>query len=121
MKYGNEASLCAKGHSHRSKLESAVCWIYQMREKAKEIVFVQAEPHIYLTAARILYVPDFELLDVKTNQPLYGEAKGFETPEWRLKRRLWQHYGPGPLEVWAGTHARPFLKETISVKGSAEQ
>lgn len=120
-KYSNKASVCQLGHSHRSGLETSVCAMLQRREREHEIVLEQVEDHVYLTDARILYIPDFRCRNVKTCLSFYVEAKGFETPEWRIKRRLYQHYGRHPLEIWMGTAARPFLKEIIIPKNIGDQ
>lgn len=112
-KMGNERSTCALGHSHRSKLESSVCQIIQLREKAGELTLLQVEDHVYLTAARIGYVPDFKCLDKSTGEFLWIEAKGFANDRWPMKKKLWKHYGPGPLEIWMGHHGNPKLVETI--------
>ena len=110
-KYGNKtASLCALNHSHRSKLESSVCAILS-KDLQNELVGV--ERHVYLTNARILYIPDFELRNRITGLTSYAEAKGFPTPEWAIKKRLWKHYGPAKLSIWKGTHQKPFLDEVI--------
>lgn len=110
-KFGNTKIACALGHSHRSKLESAVCGIAQLRERAGELKLTGAEVTVYLSDARIAYIVD--LVAEQEGKPLYIEAKGYQTPEWRIKRRLWMTYGPAPLEVWTGTHVRPVLSETI--------
>lgn len=56
------------------------------------------KPKVYLTAAKILCVPDF--LVIEEGGTTYHEAKGIETPVWRIKRRLWMHYAEHPLVVW---------------------
>lgn len=111
-KYGNTSSLCTLGHSHRSKLESSVCGILALRQKAGELELVQVDDHVYLSRARILYVSDFKCKDSKTGDFFHVEAKGFETPEWKIKKRLWKYYGPGILEIWMGSR-NPTLVETI--------
>jgi hypothetical protein len=116
-KYGNTRSLCALGHSHRSKLESSVCALIQLREKAGELHLVRAESTVYLTAARIAYIVDFECMDLKTKEPLYIEAKGAVTAVFAIKRRLWKHFGPGRLEIWKGDWRHPALDEFIIPKG----
>lgn len=113
-KYSNERQGCQYGHSHRSKLESAVCQLVWLREKAGELKLIGAEVTIHLSAARIVYIPDLHCL--KDGKDLFIEAKGFQTPEWRIKRRLWLAYGPAPLEVWAGNHAYPKLSEVLHPK-----
>lgn len=112
-KFGNLTSLCQMGHSHRSKLESAVCAMIGLRQRAGEIELIQVEAHVHLTAARIAYVADFKCMDLKTGQLIYIEAKGLALPVFNIKKRLWKHYGPARLEIWGGTHTRPRLIETI--------
>lgn len=116
-KMGNQSSVCRLGHSHRSKLEAAVCVILQLRERAGEIVFVQVEAHVTLVEILgerpIVYIPDFKCMDTVRKEFFWVEAKGYETPEWRLKRKLWMAFGPGRLEVWKGNHVNPTLHETI--------
>ena len=113
-KYGNKRSTCDLGHSHRSKLESAVCAILQWREKAGEIRIVQAEKHIYLSRAKIVYIVDWECEELKTGDALFVEAKGYEDPKWPIKLKLWRVYGPGKLEIWKGSHKKPYLDEVVT-------
>lgn len=119
-KMGNTRMTCALGHSHRSKLEGAVCQMLQLREKAGELVIEQVEDHVYLTRARIGYVPDFRCRSVATGEVFWVEAKGYENDRWPMKKKLWKHYGPGMLEIWKGTHSRPVLSETVVPKPLAE-
>ena len=115
-KYGNTRSTCQLGHSHRSKLESAVCQILMLRGKAQELELVQIEDTLYLSDARIKYIADFKCLDLKTQEFFWVEAKGFESPRWPIIQKLWSFYGPGKLEIWKGTHLCPCLEKTISGK-----
>jgi hypothetical protein len=101
------------GRSFGSKLEASVYALLKLREKAKEIEILQCQDHVYLTDARILYVADFKCKWLKNGEIFHVEAKGFETPEWRIKLRLWKHYGPNSLEIFKGSHLRPQLVETI--------
>jgi hypothetical protein len=114
-KYRNESSLCSKGHSHRSKLESAVCAIIQLREKAGELELLQVEDHIQLSGW-YTYVVDFRCRDLKTGEEFWIEAKGSGDKRWPSTRKGWKHSGPGKLEVWKGDHWRPILVETIYPK-----
>ena len=52
---------------------------------------------IKLSAANIGYKPDFSYTE--NGRRVYVDVKGFETPEFRLKARLWRAYGPGPLRI----------------------
>jgi hypothetical protein len=54
---------------------------------------VECQPKVYLTRSKILFKPDFKVGNT------YHEAKGYETASYRLKRRLWACYGPGPLII----------------------
>lgn len=112
-KIGNIPTLCALGHSHRSKLESSVCQVLQLRQKAGELILEQIEDHVYLTLARIGYIPDFRCRDTKTGAVFWVEAKGYPNDTWPIKKKLWRFYGPGPLEIWMGSHLNPTLSEVI--------
>lgn len=112
-KMGNTNSTCSLNHSHRSKLESAVCEILRLRELAGEIKILQVEDHLYLSLARIGYVADFKCLDVATNKEFWVEAKGFANDRWPMKKKLYKFYGPGALQIWTGDYRRPVLSETI--------
>lgn len=101
------------GHSFASKLEASVYQMLKLRERAGEIKILQVQDHVYLTRARIQYIPDFRCLDLATGEEFFVEAKGFEAPTWPLKKKLWKHYGPKKLEVWKGTYLRPVLDEVI--------
>jgi hypothetical protein len=97
--------------SFASQLEAAVFQWLQLRVKNKEISDMRCQETVYLTKARIISKPDFSFYENGTKR--FAEAKGFETPEWRIKRRLWEHYGPGPLEIYKGSAKSFRLHETI--------
>lgn len=103
------------GQSFASKLEAAVFQILKLLEKACELTVLQCQDHIYLTEARILYIPDFKC-QAPDGMIFWVEAKGFVTPEWRLKRRLWEFYGPGDLWVYEGSYLRPSRIEIVKNK-----
>lgn len=119
-KMGNVASACQQGHSHRSKLESAVCGLIHLRERAGELKLVQAECNVHLSRAKILYIADFKCVDLKTGEDIYIEAKGMVGPRWPTIKKLWKAYGLGRLEVWRGTHTRPYLDEVIEPVGGED-
>lgn len=86
-------------------------------EKLGELENLEVKPTVYLTAARIRMIPDFAALDTRTGERVFYEAKGMETPVWRLKRRLWLHgYGHGDLHVYKPNGRGIYLSETIKVK-----
>lgn len=109
-----------------SKLEASVHQQLQLREKAGELRIIQTqepvticgkEGHGCSSKCRIQYLADFTCEFVANGERFHVEAKGMETDTWRLKRRLWFHYGPGVLEIWKGSWQRPVLAETIVPRG----
>lgn len=102
-----------EGHNFASQLEAAVFQILKLREQAGEIKDIQHQDHVYLTEARICYIPDFKFFDVKYDEYSWAEAKGFETPEWKIKLKLWRHYGPGRLYVYKGSAKRVNLHQEV--------
>jgi hypothetical protein len=107
------------GYSFASKLEAAVYQTLKLRARAGEIEILLHQCRILLSDAEVCYVPDFKCRDQRTQEVFFVEAKGFETPEWKIKKRLWSAYGPAPLHIWRGTHNRPFLEEVLVPKSNA--
>lgn len=112
MKYNNKKVEC-DGYSFASKLEASVYSILKNRENLGEIKIVQVQDHIYLSDARITYVPDFKCLDVKSGDNFWVEAKGFQGPRWPTIKKMWKVFGPGKLEIYRGNYKRPFLDKII--------
>lgn len=104
-----------------SKFEAAVYEYLLFRELAKEISEIKRQQTVYLTDAKIAYKVDFSYHDLKSEKTIWVEAKGFPTDVWRLKKRLWAIYGPGPLEIFTGNYKKPSLTETILPKNSLEE
>lgn len=115
-KYGNEPSKCELDHGHASKLESSVCQILQLRMKAGEILNIQSQDHVYLTLARIHYIPDFRCTGTD-GIDFWVEAKGYASDRWPTIKKLWAYYGLGRLEIFTGHWKNPVLTETITPKG----
>ena len=67
----------------------------------KGYTVLDRQPKIYLSAAKILYKPDFKCKGPSDERIFFVEAKGFETPIWRLKKRLWASYGVFDLHVYS--------------------
>lgn len=91
------------GYSFASQLEASLYGYLKILETQGEVRDICVQVHIKLTKAEVVYICDFKAHDVALGQDVYWEAKGFETPEWRIKRRLWTVYGPGILRVFKGT------------------
>ncbi len=101
------------GRSFASQGERDCYSLLKLQEKAGEITLVSCQETVYLTLARIAYIADFRIRDLKTQEDIWIEYKGFETPEWRLKKRLWKFYGPGKLRVYKGSGLRMIVVEEI--------
>jgi hypothetical protein len=101
------------GMSFASAQEAALYEMLRLRELAGEISDLCAQVSVYLSEARILYKPDFSFIE--RGERAWAEQKGFETPSWRIKRRLWAFYGPGELRVYKGNP--PTLAEVITPRG----
>lgn len=102
----------ARTNGFSSKLENAVHEILLLREKAGEISDIKCQQSVKLTEAQISYRTDFSFV-TKDNKTCWVEAKGYEGETWRLKKKLWKYYGPGPLEIYKGSFTKPFLDEVI--------
>lgn len=87
------------GRTFDSKGEAGLFVELQNREKAGEIKDLRCQESVYLTDAEIRYIPDFSFVNVSTGEKEFWEFKGFETAEWRLKKKLWRYYGPGKLVI----------------------
>lgn len=116
-RFGNQG-VQTDGRSFGSKLEAAVYEYLKAREQAGEIKILQCQDHVYLTEARVLYIPDFKCFDVSKGAEFFAEAKGFANDRWPTIKKLWKHYGPGPLEIYKGSYKNPILDEIIIPKGA---
>lgn len=104
------------GYSFASKLEAATYKKLKEDERSGLITLEQVQAEVRLTDAGILYKPDFLITDHAINAPVWCEAKGYETPEWRLKLRLWEYYGPGILRIYRGTWQYVSLHKEVRPK-----
>lgn len=82
-----------------SKVESEY-YLYLKKEKAH----FSCQPKVHLSKALILYRPDFAIYinEKKIGVKYFVDVKGSkrtETKEFRLKKRLWKHYGTAPLHL----------------------
>jgi hypothetical protein len=87
--------------------------LLKLRVKAGEIRELREQQTVRLTRAQIAYKADFSYVDCETGKTVWVEAKGVQGERWRIIKRLWVEYGPGPLEVWMGRHQSPELVEVI--------
>lgn len=95
------------GQRFDSKLEASVFDILSLLERAGHISELHHHPGtIFLTDARIQYRPDFTFFD-KDGTRAWAEAKGFPTPMYQIKKKLWKFYGPGKLYIYTGSYKYP--------------
>ena len=114
-KYGAKR-VTTDGYSFASQLEAALYQQLKLEMMSGIWTEIKCQDHVTLTKAKIKYIPDF-----RTTKPngefVWHEAKGFMTPEYRLKEKLWAFYGPGTLLVYKGS-ARAFkITDTILSEG----
>jgi hypothetical protein len=113
----NAQKTVIDGESFPSKFEAAGWRIFKALEASGAIRDLSRYERVRLSDAGIPYKPDWSYTDVGTNQKRFVEMKGVETDRFRLIKKLWKAYGPAPLEVWKGTHKRPYLDQTIFPEG----
>lgn len=104
------------GRSFASKFEAYIYDLLFLQERAGDIKDLKCQVQVHLTRARIIYKPDFKYFDVKQGKEIHCEAKGFPTPEWILKKKLWEYYGPTPLQIYYGSTNKITKSELITVK-----
>jgi hypothetical protein len=105
-----------QGQIFDSKGERA-CYLYLLAlEQSGAIQILSRQDTIYLTKARIAYRCDFKVYDTKLHKEIWIEFKGCETAVWKIKKRLWKHYGPGILRIYKGNEKSITLVEQISPK-----
>ncbi len=95
QRYGNKygAKSCTyNGISYHSKKEAGFAGELDFRKKANDIVSWERQIKIPLYVNEFLianYYVDF-LVHHKDGRKEYVEVKGFETPEWQMKWRLFE-------------------------------
>lgn len=107
------------GLAFDSQLERALFDQLSLRQIAGEIQSLTHHPAtVYLTEARVIYKPDFAFINAISGEKEWAEAKGFPTPSWAIKKRLWKTYGPGRLHIYGGSASRLTLLEVLNPKGT---
>lgn len=106
-----------------SKLEKAVGEHLRLLEAAGELRDIREQVRVRVcckgeccSKMAVYLIVDFSAVETDTGETVYIEAKGFETPEWRIKRRMWMHNGPGLLRIYKGTHRRFDVAEEIGAR-----
>lgn len=99
-KYDQKTSITSDGHAFASNFERRTYEFLKLLVAAGELRDLETQCSVYLTTERVHFIPDFSAWDVGLGEKVWLEAKGFETPVYRIKRRLWKGYGPGRLRVY---------------------
>ena len=100
-----------------SKLEAGVYLYLKKLEKYGAIKVLQRQPKVVLSAAEIVFKPDFKIFDPKLGGDCFVEAKGVETDSYLIKLKLYKTYGKLPLMIFKGTMDNPKLVEIINPRG----
>ena len=111
----NAKRTVVDGKHFPSALEASVYCLCKLMVKNDGYSDLQLQDSVSMTLAHITWKVDFRLTDPNGAYE-WHEAKGVETNDYVLKKRLWKHYGPGVLVVWKGTAARPVIVETVIPK-----
>ncbi len=104
------------GKVYGSKLENAVRYKLEEREKLGEIKIIRTQQHIHWYSQGIKqgeYWPDFTCWDLVTKEVFWVEAKGYPNEKWPRNLHMWEAGGPGILEIWTGSYKNP--KQSIIV------
>lgn len=102
-----------KQNGFDSKLENAVHEILKLRVLAGEFVEIIKQPRVDLVCG-IKWRVDFQCVK-PDGESIFVEAKGFETEPYRLKKKLWNGFGPGVLEIWKGSARKPYCDEILKM------
>jgi len=95
-KYGAKKAI-ADGVTFDSTGERDYYLVLKHREKLGLIRDIELQPKVYLTKAKILMKVDFKVFNIEKNRVEYREFKGKELSSYKLRKRLWRHYGDGVL------------------------
>lgn len=100
------------GINFASKAEAEYYLELQTYVKDGELKILELQPTVKMTTSMITYRPDFKVQD-KFNRVWYVDVKGVETPVFKLKKKLWKHYGDGELKIVKKSGRSFKLVETI--------
>jgi Protein of unknown function (DUF1064) len=116
-RYPQVLKVKTHGFLFDSKLEASLYELLLQGQNAGSIQELRVKPNIFLTEAKIRMIPDFCAI-AETGQLTFFEAKGFETDVWKIKKKLWKFYGPGPLRIFSGSYKYFRMTEEIIPCGS---
>jgi len=102
--YRNVKRVELDGRSFQSKGEAQGYLWLKADEQAGNISNIRCQTQVALLDGpqnmRVIYRPDFVVFDHKLQCDVWIEIKGFETDVWKIKLKLWRHFGPGRLRIY---------------------
>jgi len=111
-KYG-AVKVYKDGIRSASKLEQAVLDLLTKMEEAGEIMNLSTQVRVYLFKnPDIYYIPDFRY-EYPDGTVEYAEAKGFVTPEFVIKKKLWCHVMQENLVIYTGSYKKVKATEIV--------
>jgi hypothetical protein len=108
------------GYRFDSNLERNLYACLKSMVRAGTLRDVQPQVTVYLSDARIPYRVDFSVFDLELGETVWWEAKGFETSDWRIKKKLWSVYGPGRLRIVREVNTFNLKFEEINPMGASK-
>lgn len=109
------------GRSFRSKAEAQMYLYLKQLKKLGEVKDLRCEQRVQLLPGgrgeSVDYYADFVVFDTKLGCDVWIEVKGFETDKWKIKKKLWKHFGPGTLRIYKLGWNKLQLDEEIESKG----
>lgn len=110
-KYNNKTAFA--GDKKFQSIQERDYYMHLLKQQmCGKIKHIECQPKVYLSDARILMKPDF-LVTYPDGSKIYVEVKGFETAVYKIKLRLWRHYGPGRLDVMKLKRKEWILEESV--------
>jgi predicted nuclease of restriction endonuclease-like RecB superfamily len=85
------------GKKFDSKMEHSFYILLKKKQALGKLKIIKLQEKIKLSEAKIGYIPDYTI-EINGHR-VYIDVKGVETPVFRIKSKLWQAYGPGPLYI----------------------
>lgn len=108
------------GRSFDSGYERKVYDLIKTMEHSNQVRLLRQECTVRIHPEQTInYRADYEIEELigDTWHRRLVEAKGFETPEWKIKLKLYRSHGPCPLWLFKGMHhGQPKLIEIIIPK-----
>jgi len=118
----NAQKTVIDGIKFASRLEADLYLLLRKWENLKLIAHLKQQSSVPLTLAKIKLIADFKFFAMGLTTiagdlrgDVWAEAKGKELDTWRIKRKLWQFYGPGPLLVFFRSGRRGLVLDEVII------